>query len=65
MAAQMESVIENVYNQFPQEIRERIEQRKLDIQDKRGSITKDDEEWIKEHIDEFFEKEDGGEERTA
>jgi len=65
MAAQMESVIENVYNQFPQEIRERIEQRKLDIQDKRGIITKDDEEWIKEHIDEFFEKEDGGEERTA
>jgi proteasome assembly chaperone (PAC2) family protein len=66
MAAQMENVIENVYNQFPQEIRERIEQRKLDIQDKRGIITKDDEEWIKEHIDEFFEKEDrGGEERTA
>jgi proteasome assembly chaperone (PAC2) family protein len=65
MAAQMESVIENVYNQFPQEIRERIEQRKLDIQDKRGIITRDDEEWIKEHIDEFFEKEDRGEERTA
>lgn len=65
MAAQMESVIENVYNQFPQEIRGRIEQRKLDIQDKRGIITKDDEEWIKEHIDEFFEKEDRGEERTA
>jgi len=65
MAAQMENVIENVYNQFPQEIRERIEQRKLDIQDKRGIITKDDEEWIKEHIDEFFEKEDRGEERTA
>jgi proteasome assembly chaperone (PAC2) family protein len=65
MAAQMESVIENVYNQFPQEIRERIEQRKLDIQDKLGAITKDDEEWIKEHIDEFFEKEDRGEERTA
>ena len=65
MAAQMESVIENVYNQFPQEIRERIEQRKLDIQDKHGEITKDDEEWIKEHIDEFFEKEDRGEERTA
>jgi len=65
MAAQMESVIENVYHQFPQEIKDRIEQRKLDIQDSAGAITKADEEWLKEHIDEFFEKEDGGDERTA
>jgi len=57
--------LENVYNQFPQEIKDRIEQRKLDIQDRAGAITKADEEWLKEHIDEFFEKEDRGDERTA
>jgi len=60
MAAQMESVIENVYNQFPQGIRERIEQRKEIIQAGPGAITEEDEDWIKEHIDEFFTKEDKG-----
>ena len=60
MAAQMENVIENVYNQFPAEIRERIEQRKEIIQAKPEPITTEDEEWIKEHIDDFFKKEDKG-----
>ncbi len=61
MTTQMEGVIENVYNQFPPEIRERIEQRKQIIQAKPGAITEEDEKWIKEHIDEFFKKEDKGE----
>jgi len=60
MAGQMESVIENVYNQFPPEIRERIEQRKEIIQARPGAITEEDEKWIKEHIDEFFTKGDKG-----
>jgi len=60
MAAQMENVIENVYNQFPPEIRERLEQRKEIIQAKPEPITTEDEEWIKEHIDDFFKKEDKG-----
>ncbi len=60
MAAQMENVIENVYNQFPPEIRERIEQRKEIIQAKPEPITTEDQEWIKEHIDDFFKKEDKG-----
>jgi len=60
MATQMEGVIENVYNQFPPEIKERIEQRKQIIQAKPGAITEEDEKWIKEHIDEFFKKEDKG-----
>jgi len=60
MAGQMGSVIENVYNQFPPEIRERIEQRKEIIQARPGAITLEDEKWIKEHIDEFFTKGDKG-----
>jgi len=60
VAHQMESVIENVYQQFPSEIRERIEQRKEIIQARPGTITEDDENWIKEHIDEFFKREDKG-----
>ena len=60
MATQMEGVIGNVYNQFPPEIKERIEQRKLIVQTKPGAITEEDEKWIKEHIDEFFQKGDKG-----
>jgi proteasome assembly chaperone (PAC2) family protein len=60
MASQMESVIDNVYQQFPAEIRERIEQRKEIIQARPGAITEDDERWIKEHIDDFFKKRDEG-----
>ena len=60
MASQMESVIDNVYQQFPAEIRERIEQRKEIIQARPGAITEDDERWIKEHIDDFFKKGEEG-----
>jgi len=60
MADQMESVVENVYQQFPPEIRDKIEQRKEIIQARPGAITAEDETWIKEHIDEFFKKEDKG-----
>jgi len=58
MSTQMENVIANVYSQFPPEIRERIEQRKIILEAGMGSITEEDEKWIKEHIDEFFKKGD-------
>jgi len=54
MAAQVEKIIENLYEKFPPEIRDRIEQRKLVIQTKPETITEEDEKWIKEHIDELF-----------
>lgn len=54
MTAQMEEVINNVFLQFPPEVREKIEQRKLDAQSRPGIITDEDERWLKEHIDEFF-----------
>ena len=60
MTHQMETIIENVYKQFPKEIKERIDQRKHIIQTRPGAITEEDEKWIKEHIDDFFKK--GGQE---
>ena len=59
MTVQMETVVENVYQQFPPEIRERLEQRKLVTQTKQEAITEEDEQWFKEHIDEFFNKDKG------
>lgn len=56
MAAQMQGVITNVFRQFPDEVRERIEQRKQAAQP--GPITEDDEKWIKDHIDDFFRQEE-------
>jgi hypothetical protein len=59
MINQMETVVDNVYQQFPQEIKERLEQRKLATRTKQESITEEDEQWFKEHIDEFFNKDKG------
>ena len=61
MAAQMQGVITNVFRQFPDEVRERIEQRKQAAQP--GPITEDDEKWIKDHIDDFFRQEDEEEDK--
>jgi proteasome assembly chaperone (PAC2) family protein len=57
MIAQMEDLIANVLRQFPREIRERVEQRKQEAPPE--VITEEDEEWIKEHIDDFFQAEGG------
>jgi proteasome assembly chaperone (PAC2) family protein len=59
MIIQMDVVVANVYQQFPQEIRERLEQRKQATQTKLEAISEDDEQWFKEHIDEFFNKDKG------
>jgi proteasome assembly chaperone (PAC2) family protein len=56
MAVQMQGVIANVFRQFPNEVRERIEQRKQAAQP--GPITEEDENWIKDHIDDFFRQEE-------
>ena len=61
MAAQMQGVITNVFRQFPDEVRERIEQRKQAAQ--AGPITEDDEKWIKDNIDDFFRQEDEEEDK--
>jgi len=62
-ASQTEEIIEAIYKKFPPEIRERIDQRKFAARPEPGSITEEDQKWIKEHIDELFKKggEKGGE----
>jgi len=59
MIIQMDTVVENVYQQFPPEIKERLEQRKQVTQTKQEAISEEDEQWFKEHIDEFFNKDKG------
>jgi proteasome assembly chaperone (PAC2) family protein len=61
MVAQMQGVITNVFRQFPNEVRERIEQRKQAAQS--GPITEEDEKWIKDHIDDFFHQEEEDEDQ--
>jgi proteasome assembly chaperone (PAC2) family protein len=60
MITQMEGVIGNVFQQFPPEVRAKIDQRKRDIQTRPGIITDEDEEWLKDHIDDFFEQGEKG-----
>ena len=56
MIAQIEEIVERIYEAFPAEIKDRYDQRKLAIQVKPGGITEQDARWIKEHIDELFKK---------
>ncbi|MFQ6122127.1 MAG: PAC2 family protein [Dehalococcoidales bacterium] len=65
MAVQVDDVINSLYEKFPPEIRERIEQRKSIAQAKPETITDEDEKWIKEHIDELFKKGGKGDEKSS
>ncbi len=60
MTEQMGSVVDNVFQQFPGEVRERIEQRRQAINARSGLITEDDERWLKNHIDDFFRRGENG-----
>lgn len=55
MIVRMDAIIGDLYEKLPQEIRDKIEQRRL-VQPKPEAITEEDEKWIKEHIDELFKK---------
>jgi len=63
MGARVEELIESIYEKFPDEIKERLEQRKIVARAQPGVITEDDQKWIKEHIDEFFQKGSEGDDR--
>ena len=65
MVVQIDDIIGGIYERFPPEMRERIEQRKYIIQAKPETITEDDGKWIKEHIDELFKKGGRGDERPS
>lgn len=61
MDARVHELIEDMYEQLPDYIRERLEQRRLIAQSE--VITEDDQKWIKEHIDDFFKGGSQGNER--
>ena len=65
MTVRIDHIIEGLYEKFPSEVRERIEQRRLIIQTRPEPITEEDEKWIKEHIDELFKKGGAGDDRAA
>ncbi len=60
MVTQIEGVISNVFRQFPPAVREKIDQRKRDIQTRPGIITDEEEQWLKEHIDDLFQRGEKG-----
>jgi len=55
-------IIDSIYEQLPDEIRERLEQRKI-LAALPGAITEEDQKWLKEHIDELFKQGSNGNER--
>ncbi|MBI4181160.1 MAG: PAC2 family protein, partial [Chloroflexi bacterium] len=65
MIVRIDSVIDGIYEQLPPRVKERIEQRKSIVEANPGIITEEDEKWIKEHIDEFFQKKGSGDERPS
>lgn len=54
MTAQIDEVIEKIYEKFPPGVREKYDQRKLVTQTQPEAITEEDAKWIKGHIDELF-----------
>jgi uncharacterized protein len=61
MITRLDGIIAGVVEQFSPEIKERIAQRKSVLQATPETITEDDENWIKEHLDDLFKKGGGGE----
>ena len=60
MTAQIEGVIEKIYDKFPPEVKEKYDQRKSIAKAELGAITEEDAKWIEEHIEELFKKGDRG-----
>ena len=65
MAAQVDGIISNIYGKLPSAVKERIDQRKYITQGSTETITEEDENWLKEHIDEFFKKGGTGDEQPS
>jgi proteasome assembly chaperone (PAC2) family protein len=56
MVGQIDKLTDKIMDDFPREIKDRIEQRRSELQSKPPTITQEDETWIKQHIDELFKK---------
>jgi len=55
MIVQMDVVVGDVYQQFRKKS-ESVWNRETRYSTEAGSISEEDEQWLKEHIDEFFNK---------
>jgi uncharacterized protein len=60
MITRVDGLIDEVYKQFPPELKEKVELRQSLPQVKSESITEQDQKWFKEHIDELFKKGSSG-----
>jgi proteasome assembly chaperone (PAC2) family protein len=65
MAGHVENIIGGIYDKLPPEVRERVERRKVIAQEKADTITEEEGNWMKEHIEELFKKGKQGNERAA
>jgi len=54
MSVQVDEIISGIYEKLPLEIKDKIEQRKLDRSPVVETITEEDEMWLKEHLDELL-----------
>jgi uncharacterized protein len=59
MIIRVDNLIDEVYEQFPPELKEKIELRQSNSQVKTETITEQDQMWFKEHIDELFKRGNG------
>jgi uncharacterized protein len=59
LTSQIDAIIHGIYDKLPLDIKEKIEQRKYAIQVKDEGITREDEVWLKEHLDDLFKRKTG------
>ncbi len=67
MRAQMGDMVEQLFSQFPDEIREKISQRAQARAEAEGGevITDEDKKWMAEHVEDLFRPAGGGDDRAA
>jgi len=67
MRRQMGDIVEQFFNQFPDEVREKISQRAQARAEAEGGeiITEEDKRWMADHIEDLFRPAEGGNDRAA
>jgi uncharacterized protein len=60
MITRIDALIDEVFEQFPPELKEKAEQRKSLSRVKADPITEQDQKWFTEHIDELFKRGNNG-----
>jgi uncharacterized protein len=54
MSGQIDSIVGGIYEKLPDDIRERVEQRKTIMQKRAEGISEQEEKWLKGHIEDLF-----------